>query len=290
VKIISLDHSISDEQRAKHLFTGDLLVYRQRTSMLALIDYTKELLQNQFGESDFTTLQNQLTSPKFLLEMGEVQSHFRQSKAARALFFDVLQECGVDISATYYDHFPLRVVPFSNQHQGAHRAAIGHHRDTWGSNINGQQNWWAPIFSLESERTIAIYPDYWNKPLANTTATWSFEDFLKTRQQTQSERQVDYPSAPMPIASVDESNVVKIVIQPGDVLNFASAHLHASVPNSTQATRFSVEMRTVNQDDLSHSRAAPNIDNAATKPMYQWFKNIETKEPLMHPDSLISSS
>ena len=280
MKIISLDHSICDEQRAKHLFSGDLIVYLQRPSMLALIDYTKALLQSKFGKGDVTTVQNQREQQQFLREMGEVQSLFRRSTQARALFFEVLKECGVDITTTFYDHFPLRVVPFSDQHQGAHRAAIGHHRDTWGSNINSQQNWWAPIFSLESERTIAIYPDYWDKPLANTTATWSFEDFLKTRNQTESERHVPYPSAPTPTASIDESKIVKIVIEPGDVLNFASAHLHASVPNSTLATRFSVEMRTVNQDDLANNRKAPNVDNAATKPMYQWFKNIDNKEAL----------
>ena len=139
MKIISINHSICDEQRAKHLFAGDLLVYRQLPSMLALIDFTKELLQSKFGEKDFTTVQNQLEQQQFLLDMGDVQSQFRHSAQARALFFNVLKECGVDSATTFYDHFPLRVVPFSNQHQGAQRAAIGHHRDTWGSNINSQQ-------------------------------------------------------------------------------------------------------------------------------------------------------
>ena len=282
MQIISLDHAICDEQRANHLFAGDLLVYRQQKNMLELIEYTKSLLKDQFGDCDYTRIQCQLDQQQFLLEMGQVQSQFRRSKDARELFFKVLQECGVNTPSTFYDHFPLRVVPFSNQHQGAHRAAIGHHRDTWGSNINCQQNWWAPIFALTAERTIAIYPDYWHKPLANTTASWSFDEFLKARNQTHTERQVDYPSAPGPSVEVDESQVLKLVIEPGDVLNFASAQLHASVPNSTDAARFSIEMRTVNQDDLANNRAAPNIDNAGTKPMYQWFKNIQTKEPLKH--------
>lgn len=280
MQVIQLDQPISDELRAQHLFNGDLLVYRQRPAMLALIDFTKHLLQQQFGDCDYTQVQNQLEQSAFLQLMGEVQSQFRRSAQARELFFEVLIECGVDTQQCYYDHFPLRVVPFASQHQGAQRAAIGHHRDTWGSNINSQQNWWAPIFELTCERTIAIYPDYWDKPLANTTASWSFTDFLAARNKTANERAVNYPSAPTPTTAVDESAVVKLVIAPGDVLNFASAQLHASVPNTTDATRFSVEMRTVNHQDMIASRAAPNVDNAGQKPMYQWFKNIATSAPL----------
>lgn len=280
MKIVQLDHGISDKERADILFAGDLLVYRQRPSMIKLIEFTKEMLQQQFGQCDYTQIQNDLARQPYLEQMGEVQTRFRNSESARQLFFSALKECGVDLDKTYYDHFPLRVVPFSDQHLGAQRAAIGHHRDTWGSNIDCQINWWAPIFSLTEERTIAIYPQYWDKPLANNTESWSFSEFLKTRNDTQNERQVAYPSAPTPSETVDESGVVKVVIAPGDVLNFASAHLHASVPNTTDSARFSIEMRTVNSDFLIADLKSPNFDNAATKPMYQWFKNIVSKQAL----------
>ncbi|WP_315982621.1 phytanoyl-CoA dioxygenase family protein [Aliamphritea spongicola] len=79
---------------------------------------------------------------------------------------------------------------------------------------------------------------------------------------------------------MDESGVVKVVIQPGDVLAFSSAHLHASVPNTTDAIRYSVEMRTIHQSDLDAGRVAPNVDNAATVPMYRWFRHVESRQPL----------
>jgi hypothetical protein len=280
MNIVEINGPIDDQQRAQHLFSGDVIVYKNIQAMHDLITFTKKLLNEHLQGLEPTSAQLQLSQQVFLEATGHAQTEFRKSEAARDLFFKVLRECGVDTQQCFYDHFPLRVVPFSNLHHGAHRAAIGHHRDTWGSNINCQQNWWAPIFNLTQERTIALYPAYWDKPLANNTAYWSFTDFLAARKQVDTERQVDYPSAPTPSEPVDESAVVKLVIEPGDVLNFASAHLHASVPNSSNATRYSVEMRTVNQLDLAQGARAPNIDNAASPAMYQWFKHIQTKRSL----------
>ena len=286
MKVIHLNHPIADQERSELLFAGHLLVYTQRESMIELVQYTKALLKEHLNGLDPALAQHQLSKESFLMATGAAQTQFRCSDKARQLFFRALTECGIVPRNCYYDHFPLRVVPFAEQHKGADRAAIGHHRDTWGSNINCQQNWWAPIFDLTEERTIAIYPDYWEKPLANTTATWCFDTLLEKRNQTQRERSFNYPNAPSPIEGVNEDGVVKLVIQPGDVLNFASAQLHASVPNTSNATRFSVEMRTINVDDLATMRQAPNVDNAGTKPMYAWFKNIETKQALVHQKPL----
>ncbi len=277
---LSLDHSISDKERAERLFRGELLIYRNIDAMQALISYTDTLLRKHLDGIDPVTAQQYLAPDVFLNKMGKVQTIFRQSQEPKDLFFAVLEACGMDLSQAFYDHFPLRVVPYGNNHNGAHRAAIGHHRDTWGSNIHSQMNWWAPIYSLETERTIAIYPAYWDKAVANNTATWRFENYLQARKRVSSERKSAYPSAPSPTETIDENQVVKVLLNPGDILNFSSAHLHASVPNTTQAARFSVEMRTIHQTDLNAHRSAPNVDNASKEPMYQWFKGIENKQTL----------
>ncbi|WP_051559947.1 phytanoyl-CoA dioxygenase family protein [Marinobacterium jannaschii] len=284
MKIIQLDQPIDDPQRAEHLFRGELLVFRNIPAMRQLIDRTDQLLRDKLSGLDPVRAQHRLSPQDFLQLTGEVQSEFRKSQWPKDLFFAALQQCGVELSETFYDHFPLRVVPFDRDsdgsHNGAHRAAIGHHRDSWGANIFSQINWWAPIYSLEAERSIAFYPDYWDRPLANNTDSWCFEDYLAERRKVPEERRSAYPSAPQPLEVVDESGVEKILIEPGDILCFASAQLHASVPNSTDATRFSVEMRTINRQDLQAGRAAPNVDNAATTPMHRWFRGIVDKQPL----------
>ena len=45
---------------------------------------------------------------------------------------------------------------------------------------------------------------------------------------------------------------------------FSAAQLHATAPNTTDATRFSIDFRTVNVDDVRASRCAPNIDSESS--------------------------
>jgi hypothetical protein len=271
--IIQVDHAICDKERADYLFAGDIIVYKQRPAMHELIQYCHKLLHQALG-LDPVYAQKTLGKADFIAKTSQVQDSFKKDNKAKQLFFEVLRECGVNTHNSLYDHFPLRVVPAQHQHNTSHRSSISHHRDTWGSNLQAQQNWWAPLYTLSEERTIAFFPDYWDKPLANNTADWSFDDYLAKRKIAIKQNEVGYPIAPTAGEQVDESHILKLVIDPGDVLNFSSAHLHASVPNTTDAARFSVEMRTLNLIDLKEKRAAPNIDNAGQPPMLSWFKAI----------------
>lgn len=274
--IIQLDHAISDKERADYLFAGHIIVYKQRPAMLELIQYCHMRLMQALEGLDPVYAQRDLGKVAFIAKTSHVQDSFKEDDNAKQLFFQVLKECGLDTYNSLYDHFPMRIVPANHLHNSSHRSSISHHRDTWGSNLQAQQNWWAPLYALSEERTIAFFPDYWHKPLANNTADWSFKDYLAKRKIALKQNEVGYPIAPTASESVDESHIVKLVIEPGDVLNFSSAHLHASVPNTTDAARFSVEMRTLNSLDITEGRGAPNLDNAGTPPMYSWFKAIES--------------
>ena len=275
------NHPISDKERAERCFSGELLVFKNIPAMQAMIKYSDALLTDALGGIKATEAQQQFLPEEFLQRTGNAQAQFRNSQEAKTLFFNVLAQCGVDLNNTYYDYFPMRIVPHDEDYNGAEYGEIGQHRDTWGSNIHSQINWWAPIYELEENRTIAVYPNYWNKPIANNTDTWSHLEYIKKRNETPAEREVSYPSAPSPQAKVDESNLIKVMLEAGDVLCFSSAHLHGSVPNTTEIPRYSVEMRTINKEDLKANRCAPNVDNAGKKHMYHWFKNIVSKEKLI---------
>ncbi|MGB1237974.1 MAG: hypothetical protein ACPG4U_07160 [Pseudomonadales bacterium] len=278
MQIHSISGPISDAERAALLFSGDIIIQRRVPAMRDLIAFSDQLLRDALAVDCPAKAHLTLAPEAFLNRSCQAQKLFRTSARARALFFEALKQCGLDTANTYYDHFPMRVVPCSTSHQGAHRSAIGHHRDTWGSNISAQQNWWAPIYTIEPQRSIALYPQYWSRGVANTTDSWSFDDYLATRAAGVEDRHIDYPSAPQCLETIDEQGAVKIALEPGDILNFASAQLHASVVNTTQSIRYSVEMRTLGHTDLQCARTAPNVDNLATTPMYPWFKHIESGE------------
>ena len=61
---------------------------------------------------------------------------------------------------------------------------------------------------------------------------------------------------------------------PGTLAAFSAAHLHAGVLNTTRLTRFSVETRTINLDDLLTKRGAPKVDGVGERPAYEWFHRV----------------
>jgi hypothetical protein len=185
-----------------------------------------------------------------------------------------LEEVGVDPERTYWDRIHLRIVPPAAG--GGQVGTIGVHRDTWGSNVLSQTNWWLPIRPLASERTIAFYPTYWSRPIENNSASWDLDEIRERRRK--GER--DVPIVPEPTEPVDTDSELRIVLEPGDLLCFSGAHLHASVPNTTSEARVSVELRTVNADDLPRDRGAPDLDGRAPLVPLEWFRSMADGRPL----------
>jgi Phytanoyl-CoA dioxygenase (PhyH) len=184
-----------------------------------------------------------------------------------------LEHVGVDPARTAWDRPRVRVVePLA---PGEERRSIGFHRDTWGSNLLAQVNWWAPIEPITAERTIAFYPAYWSRPIANSSAQWDLDE-IRERRQAGEEVQI----VPEPTEPVDTSSELRLVMEPGDLLCFSGAHLHASVPNTSGERRVSLELRTLNADDHEHGRGAPDLDGRAPRVPLHWFKSMDTGEPL----------
>jgi hypothetical protein len=57
---------------------------------------------------------------------------------------------------------------------------------------------------------------------------------------------------------------IRVVCKAGGIILFSGAYLHATVPNTSGRTRFSIDFRTVHLDDVIHNQGAENIDSACT--------------------------
>lgn len=206
--------------------------------------------------------------------IAELQRQARGDEQVRQLVGGALEEVGVDPQRTYWDKIHLRIVPPAAG--DGQVGTIGVHRDTWGSNVLSQTNWWLPIRPLASERTIAFYLSYWSRPIENNSASWNLDEIRERRRK--GERNV--PIVPEPTEPVDAESELRIVIEPGDLLCFSGAHLHASVPNVTAETRCSVELRTVHVDDIARDRGAPDLDGRAPLVPLEWFRSMADGRPL----------
>ena len=263
VSIHTLSGPLDDERRGDLIYRGALIVFRDVAPLKEVASHTEELI----GEA---------------VSIDELQARFKGDERVNNLFRAALEHVGVAVERTYWDSPRLRVVPPVGDHEGLQIGRIGIHRDTWGSNVLEQTNWWTSLRPLTEERTIAFYPRYWERPIANTSADWDLDAVRERRRR--GERVEELPIVPEPTELVDRESELRMVMEPGDFLCFSGAHLHASVPNTSNATRYSVELRTVYADDLTSERGAPNLDGRAPAVPLEWFRSVTDGAPLRRPE------
>ncbi len=263
--------ALEDGQRRGSVYGGGLLVFEKVPPMVELCAYADGLIREAFETGDPVRAQFELGRDEYLSRVEALQRRFRGDGTARELFLAALGHAGVDLRRTFWDWLYLRVSPHGDEHAGRRTAGLGFHRDTWSSDMYAQTNWWAPIYPITAGRTVAFYPAYWEKPLKNASREWDLEEI---RAGTSSA-----PVVPGPTEAVDTASELRPVIEPGDLLLFSGAHLHASVPNTTGLARFSVEVRTVDAGDSADGRGAPNVDGEAPRVASGWFRHVEDGTP-----------
>ena len=261
---------------SKRAFHGDILCFNNGGKQL--LSAARALCRKSFATATPTKAHYLYQRDEFFARAAEAQKIFNTA-LYKALFAEWLSEIGVDVSPLYWDMLGLRISPPVATHGGGWRSHIGAHRDTWGTGIQSQINWWAPIWPLANNRTMAFYLEYWKKALTNTTDDWSFEAYLTARKQTPAGHAVDYPSAPRALEN-PTSPPTLVRMSCGQLLAFSSAHLHASVTNSSLLTRFSLEIRTVSQSVTRTDNGAPNVDCTSEPPLFRLFRSAANNEKL----------
>ena len=255
----------------ERVYRGEVLLFTGGGQRL--LRMARTLCRRVFATPDIEKAHEKYSGEQFLLRAAEAQEAFNQS-AYKYCFADWLKHLGIAVdNDIYWDTLGLRIAP-PVQHRsagGGFRSHVNVHRDTWGSGIQAQINWWAPITPLAYKRTMAFYPHYWTQPLKNTTDCWSFADYMKARREAKaSGKAASYPSVPR---NTEQPHTPPHLIKPhcGQLLAFSSAHLHSSVLNRTGHTRFSLEIRTVRRQHILAGKGAPNVDCYSEPPLYQLF-------------------
>ena len=139
------------------------------------------------------------------------------------------------------------------------------HRDTWYSAPFSQLNWWIPIYEIEPENAMAFHPRYWNQPVRNGSSSYNYDEWNQTGRKTAAQHvKTDTRKQPRPEEPVDPDPQIRVILPVGSILVFSAAQMHSTVPNTSGRTRFSIDFRTVNIDDIVAHRGAPNLDSACT--------------------------
>lgn len=246
------------------IYAGDIFLNTQLASAKELCAFAQESITSAFdGETNHQALHRMMPVEAFVARVTRLKGQFTNSQRAKELIRAFTLEIGVDPKDYIFDVPRVRVVPNYNYLHAGVSYAYKPHRDTWYGSVDCQINTWMPVYTIEPEQTMMINPAYFEVPLNNTSADWSLSEWINTQRYLAKDNLTEERRVhPVPQEEINSASEVRIAANTGEMLIFSGSHLHGTVPNHTDNTRFSVDFRLMHIDDLKHKRGAINVDSA----------------------------
>ncbi len=271
----------TDEERRRHLYAGALLALPSSAASRAFSDFTMDMVAEAFDPLDVTRAQDQLAVEDFAAVVASLKPRFTHSPRAKELLRDMLAAYHCDPSQTYFDVPKLRIVTHSNYLTTGVGYAYSAHRDVWYSCPPGQNNWWMPCSEIVPECSLAFYPRWWDKETENSSATFDAFAWNATGRATAAQHiGTDPRNHPRLSAPVELGEEIRVVGEPGSMLCFSAAQLHATVPNTSGRVRVSVDFRTAHIDDLRQKTGAKVVDSGSTGTTIYDFHRLDDLSPV----------
>jgi uncharacterized protein with PIN domain len=283
---VYIDSAIDEEERRRLLYEGELFVFSPTTSSAALAALAREMSEEAFAPHQPEVAQESLSAERYVEILADLKPRFIHEPRCKELIAGMLDELGCDVEKTYLDVPRLRTMAHGEYLKAGLAYQFHAHRDTWFSAPQAQLNWWFPVYPIESNNSMAFHSEYFARSVRNSSADYDYEEWSRTgRQQAAAQVKKETRKQPSAEEPLELEPQVRVVAAVGAPLIFSAAHLHSTVPNTTDRTRFSIDFRTVNIDDLAEGRGAPNLDSACTGTTLRDFLRASDLEPL--PDEIV---
>ncbi|MBT2186440.1 hypothetical protein [Sphingobium nicotianae] len=269
------------------LYEGAIVRFGDLPAMRDIVAYARAFLADQLGSQDPVRIHEAFDRQALAQTLSDVQRAFANAPEAKRLWRALLEELGFDPRDMARDRLILRfqppIPPDGDPHHARSTATVGFHRDSWGSNLYAQVNWWAPIYPITAGRTFAFLPDHFAKVIPNDSAQFDLAELMAHNRAAPAQAPRK-PMTPRPLDPVDPALGQPVVIDPGEVIAFSAQHAHVGVPNRTGLTRISLDTRTLRLSDQRAGRGARNVDGRALWTAYGMFRRVSDGAPL--PDVL----
>ena len=259
------DANLNDEQRREKLYHGAILVYSPAPSSLELCEFTRELTRQAFAPIEPEEAQFAYSVERYVEILAQLKPCFIHHPRCKELIRRILTELGCDVDRTHFDVPRLRSMTHGDYLAAGLAYAFHPHRDTWFSAPPCQLNWWIPVYDITDENTIAFLPQYWQQRVPNSSGEYNYYKWnMESRRIAATQIKTDTRKQPRALMPLDTNSHIRLVCKAGGLIVFSGAHMHATVPNTSGRTRFSIDFRTVHLDDVIARRGATNLDSECT--------------------------
>jgi hypothetical protein len=263
---VHVDPTFDDDERRRRLFAGDVVLYTNVAEVAAFAAFTRDLVTEVFAPHQPTAVHDHRTpdeladvligfKPRFI-HHPESMNHVRRITAA----------LGADQELGYADVPKLRTAfPRGGLSTGI-AYAFQPHRDTWYAAPAQQINWWLPVWPVAEDNIMEFYPRGFGQKVPNSSGDYDYYRANAWRGRIKDfsgNTDARVHPAPVPPLPPDESRL-RLVPPLGGVMLFSGDQLHASIPNTSGVTRYSIDFRTVDLRDVRSGRGAPVADVACT--------------------------
>lgn len=283
---IHVDPSFDDEERRRRLFVGDVIVYTGVPEAAQFAAFTRDLISDVFAPHE-PRLVHESRSPDELAEiLADFKPKFIHHPESIAHVRRITEALGASAADTYADVPKLRTAfPEGGLSTGIAKA-FQPHRDTWYAAPLQQVNWWMPVWPVAQNNVMEFYPRWFGAAIANTSDDYNYYQanvwraHIKDFSGSVDSRVHPAPARPLP---ADEPRLC-LVPPVGGIMLFSGDQLHASIPNTSGVTRYSVDFRTVHIADVRDGTSAPGVDVACVGTALRDFHRLSDNASMAEED------
>ena len=245
------------------VYAGEIFLAAPTPASRALVEAVLERLADALGCARTEVRDVVLPNAELFARIGAVRKALYLEPEYHAAIRCVIAAAGLDPARTAFDPLRLRVV-LDDGHRNPLAAPVYHpHRDTWYAHPRALIAWWIPLDDLAPHETFAFYPERFAAPVANDSEIFDYGDWVRDGWELKIGWQKLGADARYPRAApgVETGRAEGFACRTADNLVFSGAHFHATLPQATGRTRFSLDFRIVDLDDHAAGLGAPDVDN-----------------------------
>ena len=102
-----------------------------------------------------------------------LKREYANSRETKELWKSLFEAVGLNPQNAMRDALTLRfqppMPPSGDRPWSRGTSTVEFHRDTWGTNLYAQVNWWAPVYPITANRTFAFLPELFARPIKNNS-------------------------------------------------------------------------------------------------------------------------
>ncbi|NMH98512.1 hypothetical protein [Pseudonocardia acidicola] len=273
---VHIDPSFDDAERRRRVYAGDIVVYSNVPEVADFAAFTRGLITDVFAPHEPTGIHDVHTPDELADTLIDFKPQFIHHPESIGHVRRIVAALGADPAQVHADVPKLRTAfPQGGLSTGI-AYAFQAHRDTWYGAPPQQINWWMPVWPAAADNVMEFFPRGFGNCVENNSAEYNYYVANAWRGRIKDfsgGKDVRVHPAPVEPLGPDEPRLT-LVPPVGGIMLFSGDQLHASIPNTSGRTRYSIDFRTVDVADVHSGVGAPRADVACTGTALRDFRRL----------------